>query len=231
MSQLSKEEIQQIFDYTERMNTKYKDVQIEIVDHIASGIERAHLRYKDKTFARKLYEFTGELSNDFFYQIESSKRKGIEKQWWRIFWQSVIKIIHPPMVIAWILMSILFYFSMTRFGVEVESKNYIFLFWFEPFIIYYLWKTHKFDEHENNYLFIKIFDDTMFKIYAFVYLAPLIISHNIFDFFTSNSFVIAGYAIWYGLLSVILYIIFVTLPKKFSNQIETKYSHLNLNLS
>jgi len=80
---LTQDEIQALYFYTEIQNIPYKDVQNEIVDHIATILETTPLENTSDSFTKHLYRCLELLPKDFFKEFLKQKRKSLTKTWWR----------------------------------------------------------------------------------------------------------------------------------------------------
>ena len=79
--QLTKDEIQQLFQFVEKKGIKFYDIQLEIVDHFASEIEQTWDDFPlDWTFEQKILEvYYNQIGKGGFHTIQLAKGKAFEK--------------------------------------------------------------------------------------------------------------------------------------------------------
>lgn len=105
---LSKEEIQKLVHFTEKKYVDFYDVQIELVDHLASAIEDELRNDQNLTFETALDKVYGRFGIFGFDEVKSRKLAIIEKRNLKIWWLSVCTFFKGPVI----LLSILLYYFL-----------------------------------------------------------------------------------------------------------------------
>ena len=81
---LTTEEIAELYKYCERKNVLYYDIQIEIVDHMATAIEEKRKINPDLPFKQALEEVHASFGSFGLQEIVNSKTSAMSKQYGKI---------------------------------------------------------------------------------------------------------------------------------------------------
>jgi len=112
-NQLSKEEINTLFKFVESKNVKYKDVQFEIVDHLASAIEEAKANDPNLSFNSALQKIYGKFPITGFASLVYAKEASLKTFWRKKIFNLFLSYLRFPtlfliLVIVYILQLIVF---------------------------------------------------------------------------------------------------------------------------
>jgi len=115
---LTEEEISDLFSFCEENDVKYYDVQMELVDHLATAIEN---KWKEKpalTYEEALWAVYDEFGASGFRRIISSKEKELEKKYARIQWRYVGEFFRLPKIVLTVLSTsiLVVFFEVTHFN-------------------------------------------------------------------------------------------------------------------
>lgn len=102
MKQLTKDEIQQLFDLVQGHAIKYYDVQVEIVDHFASAIEEIWETEPNLSFFHAKNRIYRQFWN--FKQLEEEKRKALIKKYNKLSWRTLLDWMKFPKVVCTLLL-------------------------------------------------------------------------------------------------------------------------------
>lgn len=156
---LSNEQIEQLFDFCNFHNVKYYDVQLELVDHIATSIEElwkteSTIQFEDalalvgEKFGIEPFVFSinnSLLPNPFgmeiknenvFNAIVKSKEKELSKKYNRLQIRYIIKFFKLPKILL-TLFSTVAIFSIYRYFNNDKLINTVFLIMSFVFILFY----------------------------------------------------------------------------------------------
>lgn len=151
--QLTKGEIQQLFQFMEEHGVKSYDIQLELVDHFASELEREWNNYpQDYSFDKKVLVIYEQLRPIGFKNIIRQKDIAFGK-WFRQYCYQYIKSFFTwPKILFSLLLMFLFYGLLMSQEHPYESGKYImFIGMLIPFLLfliasslkeYYVDKTH-----------------------------------------------------------------------------------------
>lgn len=133
---LNKEQIGQLFEFTRKKYVEFYDVQVELVDHLASGIEELMSQDPQITFDTALRKVYGNFGIFGFSDFVASKEKQVEKKFRRLQWQEFFAFFTIPKIamtltvflfVCFLQNLIGFFYTKLSLGLVV-SANIIFLF-------------------------------------------------------------------------------------------------------
>lgn len=107
---------------------EHYDVQTELVDHLANGIEQQWAVDPNIPFQEALQAEFSKFGVFGFHDVISEKTKAMEKRYWKILWSFYKTYFKLPRILMLIIMTLVVYTSM---GVlTYESKGYFISFLF-----------------------------------------------------------------------------------------------------
>lgn len=107
MKQLTKDQIQTLFDFTKSHRVRYYDLQSEVVDHLASAIEHKWEKNPNLPFQTALNQVYTNFGIYGFGKLEQEKREAIQKKiGWKV-WAFVKTYLTIPKVGLTLLLIIL----------------------------------------------------------------------------------------------------------------------------
>lgn len=227
--QLTGDQIKELFAYTERMHIGFKDIQCEIVDHIASGVEDTMNKNTDLTFSKALYEYTGTLPMRFFNDLIEEKTKTLEGYWENKFIFSLSRFITFPSLLITILIYITYYNIL-----KILGPGYFEYFMYSltiAMLIFTFYKRElKFNHTHHKYLIIKSWQKAIFPIFVFLFIIPLYISfvygQSLLDYKFGNEI----NSLTLTSVTLLIYFGKFVFSKMLKTEIESKYSHLKIKL-
>jgi hypothetical protein len=83
---LTKEQIDSLFDFCKTNGVRYYDVRVELVDHLANGIEKEMAEHPDCSFQQALDVVFASFGHQKFAPLLQEKRKAARLYCWRVFW-------------------------------------------------------------------------------------------------------------------------------------------------
>jgi hypothetical protein len=106
--ELTKQEINRLYQYVNDKGVKYFDVQVELVDHIASKIEDQLDQLPDKPVDEVFQQTLKRFKKREFKQVVKEKEKQVRRQYRHYFWQNFKSFFSWPKVfftavLTWIL--------------------------------------------------------------------------------------------------------------------------------
>ena len=93
---LSKDQIEELFDFTRKKYVHFYDLQVEIVDHLAAAIEDKMAINRKLTFEQALAEVYQGFGIFGFAHVVREKEKQIDKQSFYMYWNEVRKLFTWP---------------------------------------------------------------------------------------------------------------------------------------
>lgn len=80
-NQLTEEQIADLFKFVESKGVRWKDVQFEIVDHLASSVEEIQEKNPEYSFNRALDKVYSKFPITGFVELVSDQEKVVSKIW------------------------------------------------------------------------------------------------------------------------------------------------------
>lgn len=110
---LTPNEIDGLFIFCRKQKIKYYDVQIELVDHLASSIEQAWKTNPEISFQDALTKIYLSFGVNGFQKVEKAKKKELRKKYDRLIWTYLIEFYRLPKIIftAVLIVTLFFVFK------------------------------------------------------------------------------------------------------------------------
>ena len=123
--QLTKLQINQLYQFTKAHRIRYYDLQTEVVDHLASAIEAKWEENPGLPFQKALDEVYAGFGIFGFGKLEQEKRETIHtKIKWSV-WKYVKSFLTPPKVLLTLTLIFLWYQCLCQIGSAVIIINWI----------------------------------------------------------------------------------------------------------
>lgn len=114
MNSLTADQIQTIFDFTEKKYIKYYDVQLELVDHIADKIETLQADDPNLSFDRALHEVYKSFGVFGFTKVQEEKMVELQRYWMRHLKSYIKSYFQWPKIIITLILSLCIYLYMKQ---------------------------------------------------------------------------------------------------------------------
>ncbi len=230
ISELSEDKLKRIFSLLDKRGVRYIDVQHEMVDHIASDIERITYKNPELNFEQKLSLALNKFPNDLT-KIVRQKEKSMNRYWQRKTLGFVKIYFQIPILIFTVLL-----FGAITSGSVLYGKLFLgsVLTILLITVIYTLVKSYNdlnySSKKEKEFLVLRMFFG---QVTVFLF-APLSL-FNVFHFFKDeNTLMFDSY--WYIVaISVIVVFTFIwchacltKFPDLLKEEINSKYPYLKL---
>lgn len=224
MKQVTKEQIQELYQFTKAHRIRYYDLQTEVVDHLASAIEAKWAENPNLPFQKALKEVYTGFGIFGFGKLEDEKRATIHTKIKRNVWKYVQSFLTPPKVLWTLIVVFLWYQCLLQIGSAVVIINYIGFVLGLLFAGLMYWKRQEEKVLFDAFLEINVFYAwSLFVIY--IYCAPPFI-HT--DFIISNPIVLGIIAS----IHILLFITFIGVYQYLAQMIkEVKKRHPQYNFS
>lgn len=98
-TQLNTKQIQKLFDFAKSKHVRSIDLQYEIVDHLASGIERQISEDPQLSFEQALKIEYGKFPITGFSKFKEAKSKALQKYWRKKIWSCIATYFTIPKII------------------------------------------------------------------------------------------------------------------------------------
>lgn len=231
--QLSPEEIEKLFEFVRSKNVPYKDVQFEIVDHLASAIEDIQRVNPELAFDDAISNVYAKFPITGFATLQIEKEKFINLYWRKKFGFFMLQFFRIPRIILTITLFILFYNLLIRFGLLALSLLCFLCF---LYMVYASRQKKWFKEYMENYMMIKSFRSSIlffFNIVLWVlYFYWILLFDHLKDLSpTSLNILFWISALFLSLAFIFTYASYKIFPDMLKEEINYKYRHLQLNVA
>lgn len=98
-SRLSEAQINSLFLFCEQEEVRYYDVQIELVDHLASGIEQKWVQSPEMSFDEALWLVFDDFGPAGFSRVKAMKERALHKKYNRVQWAHIADFFKLPKII------------------------------------------------------------------------------------------------------------------------------------
>lgn len=135
------EETKKLFEFCREQNVEHYDLQVELVDHLASSIEEQWETNPELAFENALYKSFWKFGNQGFREIYKVKKKELNNKYTKLHFQFFYRFFRwPRILLTFVLTYLLFqtiiltgnlrsvYFMF--FGFALISIAFFYLFWF-----------------------------------------------------------------------------------------------------
>ena len=116
---LSPRQIDDLFAFCREHYVYHYDLQLELVDHLASAIEQKWEENPRLTYNEALWEVFGKFGIYGFAKVRKAKEKALRKKYNRLMWKCIGQFYKLPKIIMTIALSLLIFTSI-RFINNVE---------------------------------------------------------------------------------------------------------------
>ena len=213
---LTANEVNGLYYYLQAHGIPYKDIQNEVVDHLATGIEETTLKNETDSFSKQLYDYIDTLPNNFFKDFLIQKRKVLTKLWWTRFKEGftfnviIVSIILSTVIHLFIENLIANGFFVYNFFIFLTLQIII-----QSFTFYFAYKKSK-KVNAEKYLSIMHYTSVTSIIFSIVVNSALILIYITYSKSLNASFSI----ITLSLLLSSIYIIAFHFPKKLESDLK-----------
>lgn len=107
--ELTPEQIQSLFDFCSKHYVPYYDLQVELVDHLASKIEEIWICEPEILFEDALSKSFGEFGIYGFSKIKEKKQKELKLKYRRLLWNHILTFYKLPKIILTAALSFVIY--------------------------------------------------------------------------------------------------------------------------
>lgn len=114
-------EIEKIMAFTRQHYVEYYDIQMELTDHLASGMEKNWQENPKLDFEENLNREFKKFGVFGFMDAIESHQKTVNKKYWKIIWKEALSNMGNPKSLFLIVLSfsVSFYLSLSQIGMDV----------------------------------------------------------------------------------------------------------------
>lgn len=225
---ITPEETEKLFNLCEKYGVFFYDVQIEMVDHLASLIEEQWKKYPEISFHQGLKSAVLSFGKSNFTKFAREKEKEVNRKYNLLLWKYFIEFYKWPKLLITIiftlgLLILLQISNHTKTVLLVYSGLVLIGFAYYLFLIFPKFKI----ANKPGKLFLLVARQSQIMYFVVILLQIPILINNIFkwlDFeLIKNIFVLAGISFLIIFLSILLYANMFFLSKKIREHFEEQF--------
>ncbi len=228
---LSEDEIDQLFTFCRSKYVRYLDLQYEIVDHLASGIESEMSNDPTLKFKSALNKVYGKFPITGFSKLVEEKEKAMSKYWWKKAGESLLEYI-STLKILYIFMAFVISFTLLFYfhGIAIIGIGGL----CAVVSIFNYFKMKKMLKTGNSgvYLVLASFDAATYSIWITT-IIMIITEPDIMNTieWTLGLGQITLLSILWAFVIIWLHALQTVFPKMIKEELNKKYKHLGIELS
>lgn len=128
MKKVTEEQIKELHSFTKRRFVEYYDVELELVDHLANGIEELWRAYPDLSFEEALQKEYKKFGVFGFVGMVENKQSELYNHYYKITFSALKSFFSIPKIVLTVAMFLLLYAFGTTFK-EYASIGYGIVFY------------------------------------------------------------------------------------------------------
>lgn len=149
MRKVNQQEIEKLYRFTRQHYVEYFDLQTELVDHLATGIEENWSENPELNFEENLQKEFEKFGVYGFMNVIESHQKAMNKKYWKILWRETKSELANPKILFFSLLLFFLPFGLTfsKLGIDILK---ITLFLLTIFAIVYTFRQNKKQAHKKK---------------------------------------------------------------------------------
>ena len=154
---LTPEEIENLYEFCYFRSVFHYDVQVEIVDHLATAIENLWETTPEMPFEEALYMLGEQFGGDLgFAIIKKEKERALRKKYRRLLWKFVADYYGFPKIMITLMMTLSIYSALYFF----ENDQWIII----SLVVLFFGFTFFYNYYRRTHLQLKIIDGYTFLL-------------------------------------------------------------------
>jgi hypothetical protein len=179
--ELTPSQIEQLYDFCYLQSVVHYDVQVELVDHLASAIEKIWEDRPQTTFDDALYEVNEEFGDHAgFVIIKQEKEQALRREYRKMLWKFISEFYRLPKIIFTAGISVAIYYGLkyTANDAWITVSLFVLSALFSSYFIYFFFPKYiKIKKEGYAFLFNEVLKNgvafkTMSGIGVFLGLLP-----------------------------------------------------------
>lgn len=226
---LDASEIQKLFEYLDRLNISYEDLRFEIVDHLATEIELLKTDLPKASFSKLLFEVTQQMPDQIFNKLIVDKENALLQYWKNNFIDLFASFFRIPQIILTVLIYFIIYKSLIYWGEPFAHYFYFSIMAGIPLVLVAIRKIDT-ENEENKFAILKGYNNFRNQIDMVLFILTMIL-YYVFKSSPLSETMIGIASLGYTFCIITVLIMAFHMPNKLIGDINTKFSHLNINIA
>jgi len=230
-TELTKKQIEILFDYVHRMGIHYIDLKHELVDHLATAIEDEMSKDSNISFNTSLWKVYRLYPYMFYNEFARSKQKELSRYWRRQVWGTLKQYLKSPKIL-------IVFMLLTLFG-SLAIIQPILPVWLLCIITslgfgYQLTLRYKNSKHDELYLVLDKFNSANMWLFFGSYQITFqlwYIDNSLLTFLFNNNIGFYSIITLCTFSTVLMYSFLFESRKIIKEELKEKYPHLDIALT
>jgi hypothetical protein len=234
MRKVTEEEVNKLYDFTRKHYVEYYDLQTELVDHLANGMEERWEENPSLGFEENLRLEFKKFGVFGFMDVVEKRTSAMQKKYFKLIWAEVKLALKQPQTLVLVFLSLIVF----KFIASVENAYFIFAALCVGFAIYIIGLTFR---RQMGYSKKKKKNERVFLLEDMIRNAGgasvvFLIPYYAITFITSDSGEIGNVYLQWALsilataMILLAYICFHILPKKKTQILKKAYPGMESSL-
>ncbi len=238
MKGLSEDQIQQLYTFTRKHFVEHYDLQTELVDHLANGIEEQKTKHSAMTFDQALKLEFKKFGVYGFHDVIKEKTKAMEKRYWNFLLRYYSEYFKMPKIVT--ILACILTMGIIFGQIAKEYKYDIFLgilFFISLSTLLTIFRSRrKYELEQVRHGKKWLLKDQIYGIgdvHSIVNFFPIVLNFVYFrDLFSNGSIYLdIAFAFLVVSLSVFCYVAIFLLPQKAEKLLEETYPEYKMVLN
>lgn len=229
--QITANQTEQLFQFCRNHYVYHYDVQIELVDHLASAIEEQWEENPQLDFNEALKKSFSKFGIYGFSKVKEEKEKALRKKYNRLHWQYLLNFFSWPKILLTSCFTIVLF---TLFQITEEEMFIVGLLLVASLVVIVYYYSHYFPKNfkiktreGSSFLLLKQLRDTQYLAF-FILQTPFHI-YNLTEFkIPQNSWLILFISFFIVILFITTYSQFFYVPKKIKEHFMEQFGEFAL---
>lgn len=227
----SQDQIQQLYTFTRKHFVEHYDLQTELVDHLANGIEQQQEANSKLTFHEALQIEFKKFDVCGFHDVIKERRNAMSKKYRGIIWHFLKEWFQLSKLILTITLIVGFY-GILMFATPLTFGYFVFIPYFFACLLFFyrFWKLRKQTKKKTKKWLLEELIFNGMELFT-VFMLPFHILNSAY-IFNESAFVLPEVkmivSIFIVILFLLMYIISFVIPKKAEKLLEETYPEYKL---
>ena len=124
MAQLTDDQIESLYKFTRQHFVEHYDLQTELVDHMAHGIEKLWKTHSELSFEQARDREFKKFGVFGFMDVVEKRQAAMQKKYFKIIWKHFKEYMKFPRIIGFIAVTVFFYYLFDNSSHEIMTKQY-----------------------------------------------------------------------------------------------------------
>jgi hypothetical protein len=194
---LTEEQINDLFEFCRKRKIKEYEIQIELVDHLATSIESQWEQHDDLSFSDALLQTQNDFGKKGFKTIVKSKNRMVRRKYNLLFFRYLLSFFKLPRIILTFSLTAILFIIIQRFDSNNFIERWLPSLNFLAIILMFFYFPKKLPKIREGISFLLINYFLQLRVTAIIVVQYFLTSRHYFEPYQS---------VWYDLLFSFLFV-------------------------